>query len=81
MIYLVVRPDGSAQSIYQESISLRPLGALSIRRASHVEPIEDGRWITDLSISGGPVLGPFETKSQALEIEVEWLRTRWLHDN
>jgi hypothetical protein len=43
-----------------------------IKRASHVEPREDG-WYADLSPVGGPELGPFDLRSDALAEEVKWL--------
>jgi hypothetical protein len=47
-------------------------------RASHVEPDDRGRWLADLSPIGGPVLGPFDRRSEALEAEVTWLEENWL---
>jgi hypothetical protein len=75
MIELRVGSDGTVRMIYQESIDLRPLGSMEIRRASRVEPIEGGRWIADLTLSGGPILGPLETRSEALAVEVAWLQS------
>jgi len=56
---LMVTPGGSINCIYGEEIELPALGEVSIRRASHVEPDDRGRWWADLSPVGGPVLGPF----------------------
>jgi hypothetical protein len=75
MIELRIGSDGTVRSIYQESLDLRPLGAIEIRRASRVEPIAGGRWIADLTLSGGPILGPLPTRSQALAVEIEWLQS------
>jgi hypothetical protein len=44
-----------------------------IRRASHVEADKAGRWFADLSPVAGPVLGPFDRRSEALAAEHEWL--------
>ena len=30
-----------------------------------------GEWLTDLRVSGGPVLGPFETRAEAIRAEEE----------
>ena len=76
---LVVQPDGAVRCIYDEAINLSPLGRVQIRRGSHVEPDEDGRWSADLAVSGGPRLGPFERRSDALRAEVTWLSENWLH--
>jgi len=65
--------DGTIKTIYTEQINLNELGKLSITRASHVEPTTDGRWTADMSPASGPVLGPFETRTQALEEEMKWL--------
>ena len=75
---LVVAHDGSIKAIYAEEIELGVLGQPVITRASHVEPIEQGRWITDLSPVGGPVLGPFHQRSDALKSEQLWLESNWL---
>lgn len=71
---LIIRSDGGVRCIYSESLDLSQLGPMSIRRASHVEPTDDGRWTADLSPVGGPLLGPFTTRSQALAAEVQWLQ-------
>ena len=75
---LVVAPDGTVQAIYDETLDLALLGRLSIRRASHVEPTPEGRWQADLSPVSGPVLGPFDRRSEALEAEHVWLEEHWL---
>ena len=51
---------------------------LEIRRASHVEPDDDGRWFADLSPVEGPKLGPFALRSQALDAERVWLEANCL---
>jgi len=73
MTTLLVQPDGQVRCLYDESIDLASIGALHIRRASHVEPDSSGRWWTDLSPAGGPTLGPFTYRSQALSAERCWL--------
>lgn len=70
---LFIDPAGRTKCLYGEAIPLGELGQLTIRRASHVEPDETGRWWADLSPSRGPRLGPFETRSAALLAEEEWL--------
>jgi hypothetical protein len=75
---LVVAPDGTLKAIYDEAIDLARLGRLAIRRASHVEPTPDGCWQADLSPVAGPVLGPFNRRSEALEAERAWLEQHWL---
>ncbi len=74
---VVVARDGCLSSIYCESIDFKALGRTQIRRASNVEPTEDGQWLADLSPVEGPLLGPFENRSQAIAAEVRWLRDHW----
>lgn len=74
---ILVKPDGTTVFLYNDK--LRPLmaeGKSEIKRASHVEPTKDGKWEADMSPVGGPVLGPFETREEALKEEVKWLEAR-----
>lgn len=75
---LVIGSTGSITCVYDEAIDLAELGRLEITRASHVEPDENGRWTADMSPVAGPVLGPFDQRSQALDAERQWLEARWL---
>jgi hypothetical protein len=75
---LVVAPDGTVRCLYTEDLDLDVLGSLQIARASHVEPREQGRWHADLRPVGGPVLGPFRRRGEALEAERGWLEAHWL---
>lgn len=63
------------EAIYSdETIELlQACGNVSIARASHVEPSEGG-WSADMSPVGGPVLGPFGRRSDAIDAEVRWLK-------
>lgn len=70
---IVFLSDGTAITLYTETLELSGLGRLSHRRASYVEPVGNGKWIADLSPVGGPTLGPFNRRSEALEAEGEWL--------
>jgi hypothetical protein len=72
---LVVAADGVARCIYDEALDLREIGTLKITRASHVEPDIEGNWWADMGPSGGPVLGPFRNRSEALEAERGWLHS------
>jgi hypothetical protein len=75
---LVISPQGDAQCVYSEAISLHSIGNVQIQRASHVEPDGQGQWWADLSPVSGPKLGPFQQRSAALEAETSWLREHWL---
>jgi hypothetical protein len=73
MMELFIAPNGRVRCLYSEDLDLGSLGCLTIRRASHVEPIDNGCWTADLSPIGGPTLGPFAQRSQALAAEVGWI--------
>jgi hypothetical protein len=70
---LVVDTGGGVRCIYDEALDLRELGKLQITRASHVEPDTEGNWWADMGPSGGPVLGPYESRTEALGAERGWL--------
>ncbi len=78
VMQLVVRPDGQMRCVYGEELNLAELGEVTVRRASNVEPDGQGRWRADLGLVGGPQLGPFCRRSDALRAEVAWLAERWL---
>jgi hypothetical protein len=67
---LIIGANGNGTCVYGEELDLAALGELQIRRASHVEPDESGRWWADLSPVGGPRLRPFNQRSAAMT---------WLH--
>jgi hypothetical protein len=77
---IVIGPGGTAQSIYNEIFDFACMGEVQIRRASHCEPDDQGRWFADLSPVRGPMLGPFTKRSMALEAELSWLRLHALHE-
>ena len=75
---LVIKPDGSVRCLYDEAVDLSSLGSLTIQRGSHVEPDATGGWLADLAPVDGPVLGPFNRRSEALSAERDWLEQNWL---
>ena len=75
---MLIDSTGTLRCVYDEAIDLAAIGTVVISRASHVEPDECGRWVADLSPVGGPSLGPFEQRSQALAAEQQWLDEHWL---
>jgi len=75
---LVVGCDGVARCIYEEALDLREIGRLQITRASHVEPDAEGYWWADMGPSGGPGLGPFRSRTEALGAERGWLACQCL---
>jgi hypothetical protein len=74
---LVVDSRGRVVGLYGETMDLQAIGRVSIQRASHVEPDQDGRWWADIALLGGPRLGPFERRSEALTAEEAWVAA-WL---
>lgn len=82
---IVVAPDGEVRAIYSDAIGVAALaarlgGEADVRRATDVEPAPGmpGKWTADLGRSGGPVLGPFDTRQEALDAEIIWLRENFL---
>lgn len=65
----VVDAEGDVRCVYGEELDLREIGKLQITRASHVEPDAEGYWWADMAPSGGPVLGPYSSRSEALGAE------------
>jgi hypothetical protein len=76
---LLVGCDGVARCIYAEVLDLREIGKLQITRASHVEPDSEGHWWADMGPSGGPVLGPYGSRTEALRAERGWLARVNIH--
>jgi hypothetical protein len=79
MMELFVAADGQIQVLYGEEIPLAEFGGLSICRASHVEPDHSGAWLANMAPVGGPALGPFPRRSQALDAERQWLLNHFLY--
>lgn len=72
--HITIRPDGTIKTIYTDDLLLLfKTGKCAISRVSSVEPTTDGRWEADLSPVGGPTLGPFDTRTEALDAEVAYL--------
>lgn len=74
---VIFESDGSVRFIYDDATAtlFSEIGKLTIKRASHVEPCDEGGWTADMSPVGGPVLGPFDTRETALFEERVWLTT------
>lgn len=66
-----VNADGTLAFVWDDELAeLLELGPATVTRASHVEPTADGQWTADLAPMGGPVLGPFRLRREALAAEV-----------
>lgn len=79
-LIITVEPNGQLRFLWHDALAgLREQardGRIHIERASNVEPTPDGQWTADLAPVGGPVLGPFPVRGEALDAE-----QRWLHDH
>ena len=79
MIALTIDENGNGKAIYSDELAdyFAATGA-KITRASSVEPGLDGKWTVDLTVSGGPIIGGFRLRDDALKYEVEWLNKNYL---
>jgi hypothetical protein len=77
-VQLVIAPNGVVSCVYTDELNLTSLGAVEIRRGSHVEPDSNGNWHVSLAPVQGPALGPFPKRSLALQAEIAWLENHWL---
>lgn len=75
---IIITANGQGRCVYAEDIDLTTLGKLTVRRGSHVEPRSDSQWTADMSPVGGPILGPFSLRSEAITAERDWLTANWL---
>lgn len=74
---LVIRAEGTLEFLYADELGiLLRTGEAAIRRASHVEPTSDAHWIADLAPCGGGILGPFDSRLEALCAERAWIEAR-----
>lgn len=78
MMELLIQSQGLIRTLYDEVIPLHSLGKVQLSRASHVESDARGEWTADLGPSSGPVLGPFQTRTAALQAERDWLTAHLL---
>lgn len=80
-IEIYIPLDEPTTFIYNDVLSDLINDGDKIKRASHVEPADDGGWIADMSplLDNHPeanfprYLGPFPLRSEALNAEVEWI--------
>lgn len=75
---IIITANGQGRCVYAEDIDLSTLGKLAVQRGSHVEPTPDAQWTADMSPVGGPILGPFLLRSEAITAERDWLADNWL---
>ena len=70
--------NGGVKAIYSDGFDWQVLGRPTIQRASQVEPDHLGLWWADLAVSGGPRIGPFARRIDAIAAEIAWLETHHL---
>ena len=79
VMHLVVDPGGTVRGDLRARRSTWPPSAAARSPGPAMSsPTRDGRWHADLRPVGGPVLGPFDRRSEALAAEVAWLEEHWL---
>ena len=62
------------QFVYDDQLrAFIDAGDAVIIRVSYVEP-KGTQWTADMNPLGGPVLGPFGCRADALQAEREWLK-------
>jgi hypothetical protein len=70
---IIIRPNGTAEWVHADELNfLKAASPTSTRRVSDVEP-EGDSWTADMHRIGGPLLGPFLTREEALRAERLWL--------
>ena len=81
-LHVTVKPDGTIAAIHDDVLAdLYEEGKTEVKRASHVEPVDGGEqvnWVADMSPVGGPKLGPYRLRSEALGAEKTWLESNVL---
>lgn len=79
-IELLIDKTGRIVFIHNDElvVALADLGVPITQRASHVDPApgHSGKWLANMSPSTGTkvVLGPFNTRREALQSEIEYLQ-------
>lgn len=79
---IFILPDGTIRFLYYDELKPLISKQTTLKRASHVDPemtTNGPRWFVDLAPSSGPKLGPFLTRDEALDAEVQWLVENHLH--
>ena len=73
---VIIGNDGIARFIYDDAV-MGVMNEISekvcVKRASHVEPDENGLWFADMAPVGGEKFIGFKTRQEALDFEVDWL--------
>lgn len=71
--YTIRIEGGHVSFVWDDALAeLCDEGTTHVERVSHVEPAPGG-WTADMNPVGGPVLGPFTLRGEALAAERAWL--------
>lgn len=71
---ILIDQDGDLEFIWDDELAfVLAEGKADIRRASQVEPV-GSQWEADMSPSGGPSLGLFDLRQDAIAAEITWLQ-------
>ena len=66
-------PTGTFSEVYYDDLpDLKAEWKAAIKRAIYVDVCEGG-WVADMSILDGPQLGPYRSRQDALDAEVDWI--------
>ena len=72
---IIIDARGGYRAVYEDEGMgiLRAIAPVRIKRASRVEPEEDGTWSVDLGAVGGPFRVGYQRRDGALAAEKRWL--------
>jgi hypothetical protein len=75
---IAISQEGVATFVWSDDLAkLKTEGECKIERVSNVEPNEQSEWMADMMLIGGPILGPFETRQEAIDAELRYIRERF----
>lgn len=69
---LQITAVGGVSMLHSDDVDLREFGKPTIKRASHVEPAEDGTWFVASAATGEVIMEGFATRKEALAFEKEY---------
>lgn len=71
----MIDKEGTTKQIYNDDFVILALKVERIKRASSVELLHERsqQWKADMFLSGGPVLGPYRRRDEAIKAEIDWL--------
>lgn len=75
---LKINADGSLTGIVgslkeEMPIDLDTLGTYTIKRQGVLSEVDGKHWAS-MHLASGPILGPFDSRSEAIAGEIEWLQ-------